>query len=304
MWTEVDKYERIQRYLSGQMAPHEVTAFEIDLTTQESLRTDLEMHRLANEVIVDRYLLNVKATTQKVIQQKAIEKNIRNWGLGLGLGAILTAGVWFYSQDHQMPEVSTTFKQKETAIVPPIQEQESAKAIDGVKKDDRKDRVEKAVTVQEAVPSSPYQATSTEPDQLPPPIPLSSVPSVPEKPLVTHELPRKQEIAPIESTSKPDIQPTTDEGEKPRHAMTLVELVLNPLQGTEVELPVDADFTGDFTVFDPTGASVYRCSIQNGQPNTWDGKVISGGTAAAGQYGFILKSSSGRETVGYVTVVR
>lgn len=301
MLTEVEKYEQIQRFLAKQLSLSEQKSFESEMQSSEALRAEVEMHRLANEIAIDHYVIGLKATTSKVMKQKRVEQRWRNWGLGLGLGIVAATLGWYtLTQDQPKATINTEPAQKivQPIIVPPNPDIELPKETEVA----AKVSVQKETATPTKVSVAEAQAT-TEPSMIDM-APISSASISPASPAVS-SVPQKvtteTKVAsrPIAKEAE-DIRPV----EKPKEIVAPVELVLNPLQGTEVELPVDADFTGEFSVFDANGTSVYRCFIQNGQPHTWDGRVISGGTAGAGQYGFVLKSSSGKESVGYVTVVR
>jgi len=318
MQTEIEKYERIQQFLSGQLTGAERKSFEAQMQGSGALRTEVEMHRLANEIAIDHYVIGLKATTSKVIRRKAIESKWKNWGLGLGLGVIVATSFWLYVQNDPKQEVTVSNRQEIgiAAIAPTPQSSEEIKSSNqqaGLAKApfEKKTVATKANTASKPAtpryeglePSQPSNGLE-QPERSNQSVAI--VPPLPIEQTVVSEIAPEKEITSAASVAKPvsPSLPIKDLEEKPKEVQAPIELVLNPLQGTEVELPVDAEFTGEFTVFDPNGATIYRCNIQNGQPHTWDGQVISGGTAGAGQYGFVLKSSTGKESVGYVTVLR
>lgn len=277
------------------------------------------MHRLANEIAIDHYVLGLKATTSKVVKQKAVESRWKNWGLGLGLGVIVATSVWLYLQSNPKQHVIVAPIKHDVSV--PIDSQPVQVATNTTSRE--RNTTEKLPAEKKTAPATALTTSKLATpwhEGIEPPSrsdglelvgptatsPVAITPFLPIERTVASQLPEKKEIAPVASIVKPANQPAKayELEEQPKEIQNPIDLVLNPLQETEVELPIDAAFTGEFVVFDPNGSTIYRCTIQNGQPHAWDGRGISGGTVGAGQYGFVLKSSEGKESGGYVTVIR
>ena len=75
MQTEIEKFAQITQYLKGQLSEDARILFEAEIGVAAQLRSEIEMHRLLNETIVDNYLIDVKQKTKAVLQQKKTQQN-------------------------------------------------------------------------------------------------------------------------------------------------------------------------------------------------------------------------------------
>jgi hypothetical protein len=309
MWTETEKYDHIQEYLEGRLIGLELLDFEHRYKTDLSFQEEVEQHRLANEAIVDHYLLQVKTTAQQVVRKKAIEKNRRNWGLGLG--AIGLLGAAFYFLFPSPPPIENPA----TGFLIPTQ-------TEFIKNDPNQGTVERPLTpvASEKVnvqPSdnliSPTNAqTTTEKNRMEQDKGLDSLADIQKRPAfaATSEKPANSlptNLPPAVQTAPPKPLSKSEEftdGRKTPHQSEAIDLIFNPLLGEQASLPLDENFNGELNVFDANGTLIFQCTIQNGYPNSWDGKSHSGGMASAGQYGFTLRATNGDQKVGYITVAK
>jgi hypothetical protein len=112
MSAEESTFERIEEYLLGMMTHSEEEAFKSELAANPSLQSQLELHRLASNLLIEKQLLSVKSTL------KEIDTSSKTWTakkiIGRATGLILLlAGTYFAFQllPTKTPEaVSSAFK--------------------------------------------------------------------------------------------------------------------------------------------------------------------------------------------------
>jgi len=133
---EFNYHQMIEEYLLGAMTSPERLAFEKELEKNSALQQEVNAHRLANDIVIERRLLDVKATL-KIIDKQA-SSNGWKWMLGAGLGLVLLGGYYFSTLNTTSP---VPVKQPaKTIAIPPIKTQRvetqlpQAKAITASKK--------------------------------------------------------------------------------------------------------------------------------------------------------------------------
>ncbi len=296
MQTEIEKYDQINQFLKGQLTDNELDAFEISLKNDPDLASEVAMHQLVNEAIVDHYLIDVKANTQKVLAQKAFQSNIRNWGFGLG-ATLLVGTIYMLCVSENS---KSTIKINEILLINKI-------------KTEPNDTQLNLTTFKIAKPSKRNSKFVEEPTK---PNFTNEVQATDIKPISENN--RLEEKKHVESVKKEDvienieeqitqnvpIQNPVEEKKQESHAPKDIQLILNLSRNEPVLLPIESDFNGEFSVFGSDGNVAFQNTIRNGFPNTWDGLGISG-QVATGQYGFVLKSENGQViNAGFITVVR
>ncbi len=307
MSTEVEKYVLIQEYLNGKLSGSTLLDFEAKWKSDALFRQEVELHRLANEAIVDHYLLDVKTITRRVIRERKLEQKWWNWGLGLGtfiMGAILIYLLFPSNKSvvYTQPNLTPSIKEKVDREAKLFEKETKVKRM----------MPESATREESSNPAIPLVDNKTE--LLSPSIivPMSQEDGKEEIPQMVY-LPQEKDAESqtrrvdspntVESSPKNDGQQEVPQ-EKPKASSHVFDLVFNPQLGEHVNLPVEENFSGEFQVFDADGVSLFKCLVQNGFPDSWDGRANSGGLLTSGQYGFVLRSHSGDEKIGYITVVK
>lgn len=128
MRKELNDIEQIDRYLSGQMAADEITAFESRLAGEPGLRENLRLHE---DVLkgIDR-TMHVESIRRA--RQRYYRNNFLKWG-GAGLGIVLIAGlvISLSMPGHRPPARSTSAGVHQTPAVQPVGDSLSARPIPG-----------------------------------------------------------------------------------------------------------------------------------------------------------------------------
>lgn len=103
---EFNYHQSIEEYLLGMMTSAERSSFEKEMAGNPELQKEVNAHRLATDIVIERRLLDVKATL-KTIDQKA-SFNAWKWILGGGLGLAVMAGYLFLSTQASEPVVAVS----------------------------------------------------------------------------------------------------------------------------------------------------------------------------------------------------
>jgi len=305
MQTEIEKFDQINRYLKGTLSEEARIQFEAEISADAQLQSEVEMHRLLNETIVDNYLIDVKQKTKQVFKQKKIQQNKKNWTIGLGslilIGTIFVAYNQF-KENTATEQISLTKQLSPTTNPSEIQLNQTIPN----KKVELQQSLNtiKEPTKPNSITKEPISENPTEPVPIPNAIveehPTSSSEQVKtEKPITKSE---QVNTAKIEASPK-----AVEKSEKLLETKLRedVQLILNLSRNEPVIIPIEEGFDGKLEVLNGNGVEVWLQNIVGGQPNTWDGTTNSGGQAASSQYAFILKTNEGQIVKqGFITVVR
>ena len=304
MQTEIEKFDQINQYLKGQLSEDARILFEAEIGVDAQLRSEIEMHRLLNETIVDNYLIDVKQKTKAVLQQKKTQQNKKNWTIGLG--SIILVGTIFvaynqFNEKNTTTQISLISQKIQTTKPSETQPSQTTPKVQARPKESL--NLMKEPTKPNYITKEPFFENPIETE------------IIPKSNTEVHSTASSDQVKAENSHQKPEesnsTNPTISEKivEKPEKLEEVkskedIQLILNMSRNELVALPMEEGFDGDFLVFDQNGNVVFQNVIRNGFPNHWDGYGISG-QVASGQYGFVLKSKNGQTiNPGYITVVR
>jgi len=305
MQTEIEKFDQINQYLKGQLSEDTRIQFEAEISIDAQLKSDIEMHRLLNETIVDNYLIEVKQITKTVLQKKRIDQNRKDWTIGLG--SIILVGTIFiaYNQFNEKTvteEISLTNKKLQTTKLNEKQLNQTIlktkvehKRSLGLMKEPTKPNyitkepiIEKPIETEIASNVIAEELSTSNSDQ------------------VKIEKPNQKS----EEVNSTKIEVSLKAAEKPEKLEEVkskedIQLLLNLSRNELVTIPIEEDFDGTLEILNGNGVEIWQQNMVGGQPNTWDGTANSGGQVSSGQYAFILKSNEGQIVKqGFITVVR
>lgn len=68
MRKDIDKYEKIEKYLKNELSKEERRAFEHELSLNDDLVKEVKKHQAIHELIVDHALLELKGKMQQIEQ--------------------------------------------------------------------------------------------------------------------------------------------------------------------------------------------------------------------------------------------
>jgi hypothetical protein len=305
MQTDIEKFDLINQYLKGKLSEGERIQFEAEIGADSEMQSEIEMHRLLNDTIVDNYLLGVKQTTKQVFQQKKTYQNRKNWTIGLSsiflIGTIFVA----YNQLDQhtvTKKISLTTEKLQTTK--PNQENlnqttskpktESKKDLNSIKEPTKPNYISNEPSIEKAI------ETKAAPKTIEEELSISNSEHVKtEKPITKSE---QVNTTKIEASPK-----AVEKSEKLLETKLRedVQLILNLSQNEPVIIPIEEGFDGKIEILNGNGVEIWLQNIVGGQPNTWDGIANSGGQVSSGQYAFILKSNEGQIVKhGFIMVVR
>lgn len=305
MQTEIEKFDQINQYLKGKLSEDARILFEAEIGVDAELKSDIEMHLLLNETIVDNYLMDVKQKTKFVLQKKKIQQNRKHWTIGLG--SIILVGTIFVAY-HQFNEKTAKVQTSLTKEVLPT-----------TKPNEKQLNQTTAKTKVEPVGSLSLIKEPTKPNL------ITNEPLL-EKPIETEIIPKtiieeystgnpgqvktekpnqeavKVNSAKIEASPKVVEKPERLEEVKPKED---IQLILNLSRNEPVMIPIEEGFDGKLEVLNGNGVEIWQQNMVGGQPNSWDGTARSGGQVSSGQYAFFLKSNEGQIVKqGFIMVVR
>lgn len=109
-------HQLIEEYLLDMMTTAERSSFEKEMESNPELQREVNAHRLANDIVIERRLMDVKATL-KAIDQKSFS-NMWKWVIGGGIGLALLAGFLFLPTDKTVSVA--TLDQPKMAISPEL----------------------------------------------------------------------------------------------------------------------------------------------------------------------------------------
>src|SRR6478752_6529824 len=89
-------YQKIHLHLHNQLKGVDKQDFEQVLSQNPELVDEVAKHKIAEDFVIDSYLLDVKKTAQEVIREKHQAANRGKWIGGIGLLAIATGLSTYY----------------------------------------------------------------------------------------------------------------------------------------------------------------------------------------------------------------
>ena len=305
MQTEIEKFDHINQYLKGTLSKEARIQFEAEISADAQLQSEIEMHRLLNETIVDNYLIDVKQKTKQVFQQKKIQKNKKNWTIGLG--SIILVGTIFvaynqFKENTATEQISLTNQLSPTTNPSEVQKSQTIP--------NNKVELQQSLNTMKE-PTKPNSITNE-------PIVEKSIERVPVSKAVVEEHPTNsseqvetekpiKKSEEINSAKIETMQKAVEKSEKLLETKLRedIQLILNLSRNEPVIIPIEEGFDGKLEVLNGNGVEIWLQNINGGQPNTWDGITNSGGQAVSGQYVFMLRTNEGQIVKqGFITVVR
>ena len=111
----------IERYLDGEMSYEEVSVFEAELLSNNALREELEFYQLANSVIVENKIAEVKEVIREVAAEYSGKKDTDSFHkkiIGAGVTLLLIGSVFFFGKHYfwQDEETKTQTGNKKHSI--------------------------------------------------------------------------------------------------------------------------------------------------------------------------------------------
>lgn len=311
MLSDKKKYYLIHLHLKGKLEGAEKVELEEALANDPMLHQEIAMHQMANELVMDHQLLEVRT---KVGQTIAHRKSLNYWGKAcFGIALLAAVGTTVYTMIPKTEQGQTMATLPTNTVLVPSTSTEMVPNVHATKKTKTFIQQPNLQTTQ------PNQTTISQLNQtdfnLPPTPPIAPVDSQARLPLNACALSNASaDLLPIRSSINSGMEEVKTIAERPwttmqsekKVSVVTEELILNPQRNEQVQLPLgDVDFSGMFEVFGSDGQLLVQTAIVSGYPNQWDGTVKGGGQAASGQYGFVLKNNQAEVVKqGYITVVR
>jgi hypothetical protein len=302
---ETAHIELIERYLDGLLSEQESILVTHRIQQDAHFSELVTQHRLAQELIIDRGLLELKQKIQQGNYGNDGGNNFVLWSLGtlllLGIGA---GGYLFLNSK----EVSTSIKVavQENPVAPVQKTQEAREPI--------------ATAVTTPPPSKNTVASPTPPVQSsiakePQRIEVLTTTEAPSKttpqqqPNIPSPLPVKEALVIKEAASNTEItnMGVTSEQEPvnvPQQEEDDQEYRFNPTIGQVWSFPLEAEANAQILILSKNGEAIYKTQITQGQPSDWNGLSNSGSEVPMGSYPFVISYDQGKVVQGYVTVQR
>lgn len=307
---EAKHIELIERYLDRTLAVEEISEVEDKIRHNPDFARLVAQHRMAQELIVDRGLLELK--------QKIKDGNYGNeskGGLPKGfwlLGGLLLLAVAIYTVfNFQNQPTTTVLAPKEVDKVTAAKEPSNVSApliqshalppkasevlvktpyIKPFVKNEKQTDDPASVTLEEL----PRAITSPSIGEGAQQMELGPQPS--SEPIKTHlvkpELKKVEESKTISSElSAPPIQEQDDN-----------EYLFNPALGQVWVFPLGLASSTEIIIFGKNGEIVYKSQINQGQPSSWNGLSNTKAEVPMGSYPFVISDEQGKVIQGYVTI--
>jgi hypothetical protein len=301
MQTEIEKYDQISQYLKGSMTGQEALAFETLMAANPLLQVEVEVHKTANELIIDHHLLDIKTKTRTVVRQKETKSAFTKWGLGLVLVTVTGGALyWLLQKDHRM-EVVTKLGQTEIVKNTPLVSAAAQEKNPTIAKQKEAKKVESTSFVQGKNTESVFAPiTNSSQPFVSEQVDTKTLPIAEEKTASFQSAPKQVESKTAEQIVSPQTQAATSSSFPEE-----LHLILNLSRQEPMEIPAEDNMEGSWQIFNSDGQEVFSGNIHQGMANTWDGSLRSGGLATSGQYVIMLRDKTGQTVrTGFVTVVR
>jgi|GEM_PF-1894265 len=105
-------HNKIEDYLSGNLAVEEVHSFENEIHTNAELKSAVEAYKLANELIIDNQLLNIKNKLQNIHNSSKTKNKSRNYILWLPLLFLFICLSIYFFHNNEKKKTTLTEKNK------------------------------------------------------------------------------------------------------------------------------------------------------------------------------------------------
>lgn len=287
MNSEAQRYERIQRYLLGQLQAEEQARFEAELQADPALRDEVERHRALHSLVEDAALADFQQQLQQVRDEKTkpsgqrpLSHRRRFWLLGGTLLAALLLLMPLLWQEAKQPQPVA----EETTEVPPQASQPNAV----LQPKPQPSATEPSVSA----PNSEPQASQPTPSRIQP---------QPAQPAQENAAPAakrpKAEPAPPALARKSGPLPVVKRGDTPSVSVENLPLPETDCSAFSPEVRYEAvpacptQSDGQLRVLNVTGGQPpYRFSIDGGK-SWFEGEEKNG--LAAGEYRLLVRDAQG-----------
>lgn len=181
MREELRKYEHIDHYLEGKLLGEELRRFEEQLGQDPDLAYEVELQKMANQVVVDHALLEVRDKLRNLHERRGASSGNGKWYWVLGGALLVTATVLLWPEKIRPPSASLqapvidSQAQQQDAPLPEPQPEAFTENKSVIKKDQLKEDTHEKL-------GSPIRVESTYQVPTPPAIGKKAVPPVVEKP--------------------------------------------------------------------------------------------------------------------------